>query len=341
MFIGREKELDNIHDAIKQYPLGVVLIGIGGVGKSETARKYLELHQHCFDGNVIWINASTRISLEETFIIIAESLEFEILNQSTKKQKSIKTVIKMVHDYFEDEKMLFIFDNCSKNTKDQIAEFISARHSTIITSQLKNWGQNFLEIEINQLTHEESELFLKNNLDQNEIQDKDSQESLLYILDRHPLALQHAVAYIKENKITPAEYLFLLEEHKILLLSTEVTLNLAASASVLKCLDMTLQQIKSKSTEAFKLINLISFLDGKEIYKELLKFVFKKNLEFQETLRLLLSHSIIKSSILKIPEKGPVEVVTVHCLYQTAVRADQERNGTVKKSIDAVFDLFF
>lgn len=51
---------------------------------------------------------------------------------------------------------------------------------------------------------------------------------------------------MKENEISVKEYLDQLMEYKIRLLSTEVTMKLGVSASVLGCLDF--KQIKGKFT---------------------------------------------------------------------------------------------
>lgn len=85
----------------------------------------------------------------------------------------------------------------------------------------------------------------------------------------------------------------------------------------------------------------MSFLDGKYIHKSLLKLAFEDDFKFQEALRLLMSRSIIKCYTSRIPGNDPIDVVTIHDLYQTAVRKDQEQTGAVEDSLGIVLDLFF
>jgi hypothetical protein len=68
-FVGREKELTNLHQELQQ-PRTVAIsavAGMGGVGKTELAIKYALEHQANYPGGICWLNA------------ITENLEAEIV----------------------------------------------------------------------------------------------------------------------------------------------------------------------------------------------------------------------------------------------------------------------
>ncbi|WP_265027038.1 hypothetical protein [Wolbachia endosymbiont (group A) of Bombylius major] len=75
-FTGRRSELQKIYKELhkttnEQAEVSqiVVISGLGGIGKSELARKYAYEYRKDYDGNVIWINAETQKDLEGSFRI--------------------------------------------------------------------------------------------------------------------------------------------------------------------------------------------------------------------------------------------------------------------------------
>ncbi len=110
-FTGRSRELEDLHKLVQRNlgknkdKLTVIsqvtsISGLGGIGKSETARMYA--HQHCqdYDGNVIWINAATYGTLKESFHRLAK----DKLNILTKcidgQEKDIKSIVQEVYKDF-------------------------------------------------------------------------------------------------------------------------------------------------------------------------------------------------------------------------------------------------
>jgi hypothetical protein len=78
LFTGRKEELENLHREVQRnsgnnaLELTVIsqmtsISGLGGVGKSELAKKYIREHRHDYDGNVMWINAEKYETLSESF----------------------------------------------------------------------------------------------------------------------------------------------------------------------------------------------------------------------------------------------------------------------------------
>ncbi|MGL9718835.1 MAG: hypothetical protein ACR5K9_09555 [Wolbachia sp.] len=79
-FTGRNSELEALHDALqkstgKQAVISQVasISGLGGVGKSELARKYAYKHEKDYDGNVMWINAENFEGMRNSFLDLANN----------------------------------------------------------------------------------------------------------------------------------------------------------------------------------------------------------------------------------------------------------------------------
>ena len=75
-FSSRDQELKDLHQALSNQKqnnkLGAVLYGIGGIGKSESVRKYWTLHDQEFEETVCWINATNFATIEACFRDIAD-----------------------------------------------------------------------------------------------------------------------------------------------------------------------------------------------------------------------------------------------------------------------------
>lgn len=254
---------------------------------------------------------------------------------------STEAIVELVHDYFKDEKLLLIFDNVSTETKNIIGQYISKSHCNLLTSQLQNWGYDIHKIEIDVFPITDGIQFLTNSL-KDEVIYEQVKEKLLSALSHHPLALGHAIAYMKEKQITVEKYLDRFEKYKISLLSKEVTLSIGtASQSVLRCLEMSLKEV-TKYPDAFKLMNIISFLDGKCIHRNLIQMIFADEFQFDEALGILKSYSIVKYETLSnVLGDDPIEIVTIHDLYQIAIRAKQKENRSVEDWLNETLDLFF
>lgn len=78
-FTGRSDELDKLDSALRNRQVVVsqiaTITGLGGIGKSELARKYAHDKITDYDGNAVWLDAETPESLKESFQRLAEELK--------------------------------------------------------------------------------------------------------------------------------------------------------------------------------------------------------------------------------------------------------------------------
>ena len=91
-FVGRETELDSIHQNITKKT--VVITGIPGVGKSELSKKYCEVNNHIYD-HFIWINGQ---SIETSYKELASILDL-------KEKDNLRLIKHLLSDYFRNEKV--------------------------------------------------------------------------------------------------------------------------------------------------------------------------------------------------------------------------------------------
>ncbi|WP_265037767.1 NB-ARC domain-containing protein [Wolbachia endosymbiont (group A) of Hylaeus communis] len=227
-FTGRRSELQKIYKELhkttnEQAEVSqiVVISGLGGIGKSELARKYAYEYRKDYDGNVIWINAETQKDLEGSFRGLAEELKKRLTEGSkiSITEEGIKSTIKDVYRYFRNVESLFIFDN-AKGYRD-VNKFLPLsfpdckKPYVLITSHDTKWEVEGVEYEegrievirLGVLDETEAWEFVKKALDiKDNLQDEKIRE-LTEELQYLPLALGQAVVYIynKNEELAPYE----------------------------------------------------------------------------------------------------------------------------------------
>ena len=71
-----------------------VVSGLGGIGKTETARKYIFQFKELYN-NIIWINAETITSLTDSFIKLA--IQIKIPTQQNEKPRDLKEIVTEIY----------------------------------------------------------------------------------------------------------------------------------------------------------------------------------------------------------------------------------------------------
>ncbi|QOD38164.1 NB-ARC domain-containing protein [Candidatus Wolbachia massiliensis] len=220
-FTGRSSELKALHDALRKstgrqaiISQAATISGLGGIGKSEVARKYAYSYEEYYDGNAIWINAESFEYMKNSFLRLAEDKRVGISHKDRHgNDKTIEAIVEEIYAFFarRRRKSLFIFDN-AEEYKD-IRRFLPSslplgckKPYILITSRNKNWriAESEGEIKTIQLgvfKETEAVKFIKRALNiRDNLQDEEIRK-LTQELQYFPLALGQAVAYINEKNI--------------------------------------------------------------------------------------------------------------------------------------------
>jgi hypothetical protein len=108
-FVGRDVELAKLHEMLQagQGPVGIrptVLVGLGGIGKTQLAVEYAHAHRADYPGGIFWVNAVNPLLLE--FSDLAEKLD--LADRETPRDKAARKA----WDYLDAHpESLVIFDN--------------------------------------------------------------------------------------------------------------------------------------------------------------------------------------------------------------------------------------
>ncbi len=220
-FTGRDDELKHLHDALQSKGGQAVvsqitsISGLGGIGKSELARKYAYDYKKYYGDNVVWINAETQESIRKSFQGLAtQKLRIPITEKKDEKEqeRDIKSIVGDVYKYFQNVESLFIFDNAEQY--ESIYEFLPSyfylhpndnKPHVLITSRNRDWEVEEEEekkvIQLDILTPENAAQFIRKALEdkKDDLQETEIKQ-LAKQLQYFPLALRQAISYIKEKK---------------------------------------------------------------------------------------------------------------------------------------------
>jgi len=271
-FASRKSEINDLQHHIGKVKInasliGVCMSGLSGIGKSQIAKRYFERYFGDFEQGVVWINAD---NLEESFKELAIFLNLTI-KDIYGHVKPIGVVIDEVHNFFQDDQILFIFDNLdvdfqsiNSNSVDDILKYFPNHNSvvSIITSRFEMKNPKFITQNIRPLEQQSA----VNHAKTYPYFQGTSHEKLLEILEilgNHPLAIEQCISYVIETRIPIDNYLELLKNNPAKLISSSYQVN--ASALIKLTIDK-LQNIDQPY--ALNILEISVYLNGKGIRRE-------------------------------------------------------------------------
>ncbi|WP_353280612.1 tetratricopeptide repeat protein [Wolbachia endosymbiont (group B) of Cyclophora punctaria] len=355
LFAGRREELIDLHNKIQRSSEKVTVIsqitsisGLGGIGKTELARQYVqEYSKDCYD-NVIWINAESEIALVESFTRLAKNkLRIDIKDENG-KEKDIKALIEEVYEFFSNSKSLFIFDDAEKSN--YLNKFLPIHDSLpggngpyiLITSRNREWERGIEVINLNELKSEEAIEFVKKGFSIEDESQNEKIKALVEKLQHFPLAIQQAISYIEDQRVTRKfdidDYLKEYEKKAKDLLNYEgfrgIDNNYAKTTFT--TWKITIDKIASNEKHgnlALRILDVISYLAPDNISREFfLDLTGNNEEELRSAVRLLIKYSMVNGE----QEQG---VLSIHKLVQEVTKIALEEEGKSEEVMKETFEL--
>jgi tetratricopeptide (TPR) repeat protein len=231
-FTGRESQLAQLEGKLfaRDNTTKIAVAGLGGVGKTQLVLELLyrtrQMHQNC---SIIWIPVTNMESLEQAYLHVAQQLG--ILGW----EDEMADVKRLVQGHLCKEsagQWLLVFDNAddidmwiAKTGSDQrssidLINYLprSKQGCIVFTTRDKKTAVKLAHqnvVEVPEMNEEVATQLLQNCLiNQGLVEKQRDTTALLAELTYLPLAIVQAAAYVNENGITIAEYLFLLKEQE-------------------------------------------------------------------------------------------------------------------------------
>ncbi|XP_065657914.1 uncharacterized protein LOC100204710 isoform X2 [Hydra vulgaris] len=334
-FFSREELISKTHHYLSQDTKNttLVLYGMSGVGKTHIARKYCEIF-HNFYENFVWIDAgfgklqTSMHNLCQILGIYSQDLRGEYFN--------IEVIVEKIHNYFKNEKTLYIFDNVDDESVKNLKMYISNKPNsfTLITSQWRTWSNNVNKMLVDVFSSEEAYIYVKNNIKDNAVEDI---HNLVKELGSHPFAITQSIKYINIHKVSIEKYIERYRIKPLEILDTDIFPTEEESRSAIKAINLVLLKLEKAKNLPFKILNCISHCDGQNISKLLITRIsnhMEINEEYliDEAIGLLISYSLINSL--------GNEKYSMHELTQLSCRCFQNRNSTTNTYLDLIKSYF-
>ncbi|KAJ5366092.1 hypothetical protein N7541_000033 [Penicillium brevicompactum] len=340
MFIGREAVISAIkerHKAMGQRHERVALVGLAGVGKTQTAIEYsYRVQESAPDMWVFWIHASNAARLEQGYQQIAAVAE--IPGRDDPKTNILQLVYHwlcdpgngrwlMVLDNADDDSTFF--SGNESNERGQLVKFLpqAAHGSILITSRNELAARNLVGndghvIKIQPMNEEESLVLLRSRIPASQSGESgEDEKELVQALEYIPLAITQAGSYIanRSSRVTVSRYLQLFREsesNQTHLLQHEDAKDLRRDPSiryaVVTTWQLSFEQIHHERPAATDLLALMSMFDRQGIPEGLVR-ADSDGLQFEDAVAPLISYSLIRVEL----ETGSFDM---HRLVQLSVR---------------------
>jgi thioesterase domain-containing protein/tetratricopeptide (TPR) repeat protein len=327
-FILRKELHDQIDLALlhSTQPVALVAIsGLGGIGKSEIARNYI--NSNTTYQYKIWFNAENLFQLQQEYIKLGRLLH--IINECDLDD----IVVSKVKHFLESKvNYLIIYDNA--DSYQTLERFIPAKGGRIlITSRNRSWDETIL---VNLPTYDEAVAIVK------KITKSDSQDinNLVDEMGRLPLALAQASAYIVAKKKSITQYLSVFKELRFKLLADKTMPPGDHHLPVSVTWNLNIKAIQEESIDSFNLLNCLTYLYPVNIPRNyvvhLLANLSRSSNENQfrldNAIGILLNYSMIDAD----PDK-----VSLHRLVQLVMWENHSSASVQQKWISTVLNAIF
>ena len=345
-FNFREQEIKEIHDAVESNDnkdkLWFVVHALAGTGKSEIARKYAAEYSSYYGRNCVWINSSSRKSLETAFIEIAERCELQIKDDD-KKLKPMDYIINKVHEHLRIDRVLYVFDDVTNvmDIRDFLPDYVSS--VSLITTQLTKWPKyEFRLRHLNMFNEDESNKYLVDCINEENklIVGKATLAKIVTLLGGHPLALQQFVKAISNfSKDTVDQFINAFKSQTCKSLTLDMSLP-PSNVTAIAAIKVNIERLKSSTdTElAISILNTVMYLDITEISMEVINMLFGDCdlLDITNAIQQLHSRSLLTN---QNTAEG-IQFLTVHSLIQKTVLLLHNETGCTSNYLEKCITTF-
>ncbi len=205
-FIGREEELKKIHDSLAGVENKLLLVGMGGIGKSELAKMYLKQHADEYD-IVLWVSFSE--SLQKTLVndsvFPISGLERAAYPEDSEEDYYLRKI--RILKEIADSRVLIVMDNFDVKGDPELERFCSGAYSVIFTTRYHQSNTVLPEIEICGMNSRQDLLALF-RCEYTRALDAEGMacvERILDQLDGHPLSIRLVASAMQNRRINPRQ----------------------------------------------------------------------------------------------------------------------------------------
>ncbi len=211
-FVGRECELNQIHQSLSSTENKLFLVGMGGIGKSEIAKMYCKKYA-TKNSVILWIpfSGSLMETIANDFILPIKGFSRENFPEADTREY-FEQKLRLLKE-ITDESDLLVVDNFDVSDDPDLVKLCSGRYSVIFTTRSHQEGNSIPEIEISAITDEKElmEIFTSKYTRALDEESQNIVKEIIRHVNGHTLSIRLIGAAMQSRRITPKNMLALLE----------------------------------------------------------------------------------------------------------------------------------
>ncbi len=205
-FMGRERELERIHQQLQGRMNKLMVSGMGGIGKTELAKQYAFVYGESYD-LVIWLHFGQ--SLQET-IQDDTKLNIDGCSRETYVGEQEKSYFQHKLDLLKklsDSKTLIVVDNFDVMDDSELENFCNGEYTVLFTTRTQELSNYIPEFSL-EAFQEEEELLKLFKLEHKRSMTAQDEQIILQMIShfqKHTLLVRLLGSAMQKNHITPGK----------------------------------------------------------------------------------------------------------------------------------------
>jgi tetratricopeptide (TPR) repeat protein len=354
LFTGRKEILERLRHAltadVQAGSTLLVLSGMGGIGKTQTALEYAYLYKDDYH-TVLWAKADSPEVLNTDFASFAG-----LLNLPGEREQDQKYAVDAVKRWLElHTNWLLILDNVED--LDMINDYLppAPQGHILVTSYRSVAGGMAFRLEIDKMTPEEGVLFLLHrtgllapgaSLDETSETHRKIASKIVDEMDGLPLAIDQAGAYIEKTACGFSGFLELYKERRRELLLRRGGLASGHPEPITTTLALSFAKIEQANPTAAELLRFFAFLHPDAIFDELIRKGASQlgpMLQTEAAEVLTLNEMIGELNNYSLVRRSSEAILSIHRLVQAVLRdnlSKEAQSNWAERTVRAVNQAF-
>lgn len=200
-FVGRKQELTQLHTHLSGPVNKVMMVGMGGIGKSEIAKMYLKEHAEDYDV-ILWVSfdGSLQKTIASDVLVPIQGMQYSDYPEDTQRDYFLRKL--QLLKQIGDRRVLLVVDNFDVTEDPDLEAFCGGSYGVLFTTRYHQESSGLPEVEVSGMTEPEDLMQLFRAEYQRPLRGEDLETvcRILAHLEGHPLSIRLVASAMQKNR---------------------------------------------------------------------------------------------------------------------------------------------